>query len=230
MSPVVRVEIRYRIYMAGYGSADGARKSRSAGATRRRTSAQIEAAAQDATIALLIEGGPSAVTMDAVAARICTSKPVLYRRWADSAALLRETLLSRARSLIAAPDTGSLRGDVRAVLTRWAASFTTPQAALYPVIVGVMAHDHEFAHGFRSTVVVWRREAMRVIYERAAARGEVDPALPIDLVSELGQAVLWHRLLITGDLVDEAFIDRLLDEVVMPLSLTGGTGGAPAAP
>ena len=70
MPPVVRVEIRYRIYMAGYGSADGARKSRSAVATRRRTSAQIEAAAQAAAIALLIEGGPSAVTMDAVAARM----------------------------------------------------------------------------------------------------------------------------------------------------------------
>ncbi len=37
-------------------------------------------------------------------------------------------------------------------------------------------------------------------------------------MSELGQAVLWHRLLITGDPVDEAFIDRVLDEVVMPLS------------
>ena len=81
-----------------------------------------------------------------------------------------------------------------------------------------MAHDAEFAHDFRSGVIAWRRDAMREIYRRAATRGEVDPGLEVDIVSELGQAVLWHRLLITGDPVDDAFIDRVLDEVVMPLS------------
>ncbi len=154
---------------------------------------------------------------------------MLYRRWAGQRRA-PATLLSRGALLIAARDIGCCAATSVPSSPGGRAAVTTPQAALYPVIVGVMAHDHEFAHGFRSTVVVWRREAMRVIYERAAARGEVDPALPIDLVSELGQAVLWHRLLITGDLVDEAFIDRLLDEVVMPLSLAGGPGGAPAAP
>ncbi|ALJ21746.1 TetR/AcrR family transcriptional regulator [Microbacterium sp. No. 7] len=185
----------------------------------RRSSAQIESDAHDATIRLLIAGGPPAVTMEAVAAAIRTSKPVLYRRWPDSAALVRDTLLTRARMLIAPPDTGTLRGDVRAVLTQWAASFTSPAAALYPVIVGVMAHDREFARGFRTTVIAWRREAMRAIYARAAERGEIAADLPVDIVSELGQAVLWHRLLITGDPVDEAFVDRILDEVVVPLSL-----------
>ncbi len=188
---------------------------------KRRSAAQVAVAAHRATIELLIVGGPSAVTMDAVAERIGTSKPVLYRRWEDSAALVRDALLTSARALIPAVDTGSLRGDIRAVLTQWAASFSTPAAALYPVIVGIMAHDRVFAEGFRSTVIAWRRAAMRDIFVRAAARGEIDATLPIDLVSELGQAVLWHRLLITGDVVDDAFIDRVLDEVVLPLAVRG---------
>jgi AcrR family transcriptional regulator len=184
----------------------------------RRSGAEVEAAAHGAALELLIEGGPAAVTMESVAERIGTSKPVLYRRWPDSAALMRSALLTSAQSLIAAPDTGTLRGDIRAVLTQWAASFDTPTARLYPVIIGVMAHDAEFAHDFRSGVIAWRRDAMHEIYRRAAARGEVEPGLAVDIVSELGQAVLWHRLLITGDPVDDAFIDRVLDEVVMPLS------------
>ncbi|MCD2443273.1 TetR/AcrR family transcriptional regulator [Agromyces sp. SYSU K20354] len=188
------------------------------GRATRRSGAAVEAAAHAAAIELLIEGGPTAVTMEAVADRIGTSKPVLYRRWADSGALVRSALLTGAQSLITAPDTGSLRDDIRAVLTQWAASFDTPAARLYPVIVGVMAHDAEFAREFRGGVIAWRRDAMREIYRRAAARGEIDANLEVDLVSELGQAVLWHRLLITGDPVDEAFIDRVLDDVVMPLS------------
>lgn len=184
----------------------------------RRSGAEIEAAAHTATVRLLIEGGPAAVTMEAVAALIGTSKPVLYRRWTDSGALMRDALLSRANALMPQPDTGSLRGDIRLTLTNWAASFGTPQAALYPVVVGIMAHDHEFAEGFRSTVVRWRRQTMRQIFTRAAERGEVSPDAPFDIVSELGQAVLWHRLLITGDEIDEAFIDRILDEVVLPLA------------
>ena len=83
----------------------------------RRSGAEVEAAAHGAALELLIEGGPAAVTMESVAERIGTSKPVLYRRWPDSAALVRSALLTSAQSLIAAPDTGTLRGDVRAVLT-----------------------------------------------------------------------------------------------------------------
>ncbi|MDW4574236.1 TetR/AcrR family transcriptional regulator [Microbacterium sp. M3] len=193
---------------------------------RRRSAAQVEAAAHAATIELLIAGGPAAVTMEAVAQRIGTSKPVLYRRWPDSAALTRDALLTRAKMLIPPPDTGSLRGDIRSVLTQWSASFATPAAALYPVIIGVMAHDSDFAEGFRSSVIAWRRDAMHDIFARAAQRGEVDGATPIDIVSELGQAVLWHRLLITGDPVDEAFVDRLLDEVILPLA-GGSSAHAP---
>ena len=62
----------------------------------RRSGAEVEAAAHGAALELLIEGGPAAVTMESVAERIGTSKPVLYRRWPDSAALVRSALLTSA--------------------------------------------------------------------------------------------------------------------------------------
>ncbi len=197
--------------------------------TRRRSSAEVGEAARTAALSLLAEEGVGGVTMEAVAARIGTSKPVLYRRWPDAGALVRDALLSAAKYLVPPEDTGSLRGDIRSVLAGWAASFGTPQAALYPVLVGAIPHDAVLRAAFRSDIVGWRREAMREIFARAVARGEVDPGTPVDLVSEVGQAILWHRLLITGDPIDDAFIDRILDEVVLPLAM-GPHAPGPHAP
>ena len=49
-------------------------------------------AIRDATYAELKEHGYSGVTFEGVARRAKTSKPVLYRRWADRRALLRDVV------------------------------------------------------------------------------------------------------------------------------------------
>jgi len=184
----------------------------------RRHGTELEAAIRDAVLALLVEGGPRAVTMESVAATARTSKPVLYRRWPDRRALLRHTLLSSARAAIPTEDTGSYRGDMLAVLRGWAALFRGPQATAVAAAVGAMAQDPELADAFRADVIGWRKQEMSALLERGVARGDVRPDVPVELARELGQSVLWHRLLVTGDPITDALIVQLVDDVLVPFA------------
>ncbi|MCV7279495.1 TetR/AcrR family transcriptional regulator [Mycolicibacterium flavescens] len=182
----------------------------------RRRGAELEAAIRAATVALLAEQGPAGVTMEAVAAAAQTSKPVLYRRWPDAAALLRDTLLGIATAAIPHEDTGSYRGDMLAVLRGWAALFTGPQAAVIRAAIGAAAHDPALTEAFRTGVIGWRKTEMAALLARGVDRGDVRADVPVEIARELGQSVLWHRLLVSGDPIDDALVVQLVDEVLVP--------------
>jgi AcrR family transcriptional regulator len=157
-----------------------------------------------------------AVTMEAVAARAGTSKPVLYRRWESRGALLRDTLVPVAMAAIPYEDTGSYRSDMLAILSGWADFFASPAGAIGPAIVGAMPFDPDLAEAFRGGVIGWRKQAMTEMLHRAMARGEVRPDVPIEVARELGQAFLWHRFLVTGDPITPELIEHIVDEVLIP--------------
>ena len=183
---------------------------------RRRRGAELEAAIRAAVWDLLVSGGAGAVTMEAVAAAAGTSKPVLYRRWPDRSALLRATLLETATLAIPHEDTGSYRTDMLAILRGWTALFSGRGAAAIRAIVAAMADDAELATVFRDEVIGWRKDEMAALLARGIARGDVRADVPVDIARELGQSVLWHRLLVTGDPIDDALVLRLVDEVLVP--------------
>ena len=184
----------------------------------RRRGAELDAAIRSTVLLLLGEHGPAGVTMDSVAAAAHTSKPVLYRRWPDRRALLRDTLLATATTAIPSADTGSFRSDMLAVLRGWAALFTGERAALMRSVIVAIAADPELAATFRTDVIGWRKEEMNALLTRAIERGEVRPDVPIEVVRELGQSVLWHRLLVTGDPITDDLVVQLVDEVLVPVS------------
>ena len=183
---------------------------------QRRRGEALDAAIRAAVLELLVEQGPGAVTMEAVAAAARTSKPVLYRRWADRATLLRDTLLRTAIAAIPHDDTGSYRGDMLAVLRGWAALFSGEQAAAMRAVIGAMAQDPELAEAFRAEVIGWRKREMAALLSRGIARGDVRPDVPVEIARELGQSVLWHRLLITGDPITDDLVVLLVDDVLVP--------------
>ncbi len=182
----------------------------------RRRGEQLDTAIHAAVIALLTEHGPAAVTMEAVAARAQTSKPVLYRRWADGRQLLRDTLLRTARAAIPHQDTGSYRTDMLAVLRGWAELFTGPHGPTMQAAVAAMAGDAALTASFREDVIGWRKEEMAALLARGIARGDVRADVPVHIARELGQSVLWHRLLVTGDPITDELVVALVDEVLVP--------------
>lgn len=183
---------------------------------RRRRGDELDAAIRAAVLDLLAAHGPAGVTMEAVAAAAQTSKPVLYRRWPDRAALLRDTLLRIATTAIPHEDTGSYRTDMLAILRGWAALFTGPQADVLRAAVAAAAHDPELMATFQQDVIGWRKQEMAALLARGIERGDVRSDIPVEIARELGQSVLWHRLLITGDPITDELVVALVDEVLVP--------------
>lgn len=184
--------------------------------SQRRYGADLETAIESAVLQLIIDRGPAAVTMEAVAAKAKTSKPVLYRRWADRRALLRDVLLRTAVATIPHDDTGSYRGDMLLLLGGWVEMCRGRRAVALRAVAAAMAFDAELAEAFRSGVIEWRKQEMAALLARGIRRGDVRADVSIEIARELAQSVLWHRLLITGDPIDDELVVHLVDEVLVP--------------
>ncbi len=63
---------------------------------------------------------------------------------------------------------------------------------------------------------MWR-QSFEQIWARAEQRGEVRPGMAGSVPSEATSALLVQRWLLTGEPVDEAYTDEVLERVVLPV-------------
>jgi hypothetical protein len=56
-----------------------------------------------------------------------------------------------------------------------------------------------------------------VLADRAIARGELTSPTGADTFVEVLPAIMFNRLLITGEAFDEAFINHVVDDIAIPL-------------
>jgi AcrR family transcriptional regulator len=169
--------------------------------------------------AQLEAGGYAAFTIEAVAERAGTSRPVIYRRWAD-----RDDLVGAAiehelgRDRIATPDTGSLRGDVIEVMRR-ANEARSRLIPMLSVLVGsyFTAGGPTFADLRARAFGKQPRGAFDEILDRAIARGEADPSRITARVRTVAFDLFRHDLLMTmRPLTDQEILD-IVDQIFLPL-------------
>jgi AcrR family transcriptional regulator len=170
-----------------------------------------------AALAVLADVGYRALTMDAVAATARAGKATIYRRWDSKLDLVIDSCNQLVSENIPAPDTGSLAGDLREFLAAFAMFLSGPAGKAAQALVGELPHEPELAEAFRKSFLRSQRDVLRVVLERAAARREVDEDAPKGMAVELAGAALTYRLMLTGDPLDSSFVDRLVDEVLLPL-------------
>lgn len=163
-----------------------------------RRSEETHRAVIAAAEALLTEKGPQGVTFEAVARRAGAGKPTLYRWWSSRAALLFEVYEHCKSTVMPTPDTGSLAGDLTAVLADlWRFWRDTPAGAAYAAILA----DAQIDPATRAIVVDQITSptfSLRPFFARAVARGEIGAAEAPELC-EFVVAMNWLRLL-TGRL------------------------------
>lgn len=85
----------------------------------RRRDPSRDASMLEATLLLLAESGYGGLTIDKVAARVGAARATVYRRWPTKADLVLDAVAHLSRgdvALDALPDTGSLRGDLVAMV------------------------------------------------------------------------------------------------------------------
>lgn len=150
----------------------------------------------DAAAQLLLRRGLGAVSMDAVAERAGVSKATIYRWWPSKEMLALDALLDWAAATAPPRDTGSLRGDVLALLRPWVREIR--RQPFGPVIAAFLSEaqsDPKFADAYRTRFVEPRRDAMRAVFARAAERGEVPADLDVEVALDLIYGAVYHRLL-----------------------------------
>jgi AcrR family transcriptional regulator len=171
----------------------------------------------DATLALLLEVGYDRMSMDAVAARARASKATIYRRWPGKQELVLDAVRARGVGLTVAEDTGSLRGDLVATYRSAVHGSAADDADLIAGVLRAMRSAPELADCVRSQVIESKCDVSRVIVARAVARGELPAETDPLILHEVASALWFHRVLVVGAGVDDAFIAHVVDDVLMPL-------------
>lgn len=170
-----------------------------------------------AILRLLGEVGYSALTMDAVASEAGVGKATIYRRWRTKEELVIDTVSDLNAAEAVHTDTGSLDGDLRAILRSLVALVNSPAGAATQALLSSMQHQPALAEAFRDgPMAVWRA-AFDAVWERAEQRGEIQPGMSGSLLAEAIGAPIVQRWLVNGEPVDDAFADAVVDVVALPL-------------
>jgi AcrR family transcriptional regulator len=198
--------------------------SEQAGRTQtRRHGAELERAILDAAWEQLIAEGYEHFTIDTVAARARTSKPVLYRRWKTRDDLLRDAVRNRGAAAPAAiPDTGTLRGDLLALLTQ-ANTPRNPMAALVSSMLGSYYNQTGPTPAELREAFLSQRDsasAVEQIVNRAVQRGEVDPARLTPRIIALPFDLFRNEWMMTLKLVPDHVLRQIVDDIFIPLVST----------
>lgn len=162
----------------------------------RPRSPAADAAIREATLHLLRTEGYAKLTMAGVAAQAGVSTATLYRRWHSKLDLVVDVLQALAEDW-PIPDTGSLAGDLRAVLDM----MLTGSAATGSIMRGLvseLSRNHELAEALRRNLILPRRAAMVTVLDRAANRGELRPGIDDDLVFDILAGALYYRFAVLG--------------------------------
>jgi len=170
-----------------------------------------------AILQLLADVGYGALTMDAVASEAGVGKATIYRRWRTKQDLVVDTISEMNRPQEVVPNTGSLEGDLRAMLQSLLAIVTGPAGAATLSLLSTVPHEPALAQAFRNGPMMEWRNVFDEVWRQAQARGEVARGVSGDLIGEAASAPLVQRWLLTGEPVTEAYADEVLQSIVMPL-------------
>jgi AcrR family transcriptional regulator len=185
-------------------------------ATRRRGAA-LEDALLTAAWDELTSAGFGRFTMEAVAERARTSTPVLYRRWPDRWDLAVAAVRHYGeRNPVAIPDTGSLRGDLIAYL-REASVKRAEVAAMFSMRMAEFFDETRSTPAQLREQIIGGRTTVEVVYERAVARGEIDPVILTPRVKTLAFDLLRNELMLTLRPVADEVVLEIVDDIVLPL-------------
>lgn len=153
--------------------------------------------------------GFDAVTVAGVAKRSGVHETTIYRRWVTRENLLVAALLERSADAIPAPDTGSTRGDLLAIV-REVLDYVTSPAGRALLRAATLPVDNAYA-GVRKDFWARRLDALAPVVRRGIERGDLRADTDAGLLLEMLVAPIHCRLLLTGQPVDDGLATSLVE-------------------
>jgi AcrR family transcriptional regulator len=148
-----------------------------------------------ATLELLAEVGFDAMSIEAIAARAGVGKTTIYRRYANKEELVADAI-ENVREEIIIPDTGSIWGDIDALVENAAQNTLSPLGRkTVAMIISSASSNPQFAQIYWTKYLQPRRVAFEVVLERAKARNELDEGLDPGLVFDTMSGIMLYALI-----------------------------------
>jgi AcrR family transcriptional regulator len=185
---------------------------------QRRRGEELEAALLEAAWDELVEAGFARLTMESVATRARTGVAVLYRRWPRKDDLVLAAIEHYGVTRpVEIPDTGSLRGDMIALLGSVSSARVAFATVVSAAFSGLLASSGLTPAEVREILISGRPRESSVIYRRAHERGQIDLdripravlALPFDLMR--------HDMLMTYKPIPDERVLEIVDDLFLPL-------------
>jgi AcrR family transcriptional regulator len=182
----------------------------------RRRDARVHRAILDATVALLERDGYKRLTIEAIARHAGVGKQTIYRWWPNKASLVMEAYIAAGEERVPEPDTGSVTGDLEAILVPVFAQNAAYDRGTARANKGMMA-EAQLDPAFRATYLALHRAwwgPLRNVLERAKGRGELRADADSDALIDMMLGASWYRVLLEHAPLDAAFARLIVRTVV----------------
>jgi AcrR family transcriptional regulator len=184
----------------------------------RPRSPEVDLAIRRAVVGLLQEHGYPELSIEGVAIRAGVAKTTIYRRFPSKGVLVAHALFDTATDAVPVPDTGTLRGDLVAMMRTLIALVRHDYwSRAIPALAAEATDDprlDELVRGFTRV----RLEMVEPLFDRAVARGEVRPGVDRELVGDLLVGAVHHRRFISRRPLDDQLAERAVDLVLRAIS------------
>lgn len=146
--------------------------------------------------------GFARMSIEGIARRAGVGKTAVYRRWKSKLALVLDLVSAVAAQGLPVPATGSLYGDVRALLEVASHALRHPLASrVIPDLLVEAARHPEISEAIKSALLDGRKGIAAVVVREAVARGELaegaDPDRALDLIAG---PLYWRLVVVRGEL------------------------------
>ena len=174
----------------------------------------------EAALEGLAEVGYDRLSMDEIAARAHAGKGALYRRWPSKAALVVDAIIAwrEARGPMRAPDTGSLQGDLDAMVEAIPEfdEAAKRQVAVFHGLATAASRDSELKQALATQVLGRPRRILAEVFERARSRGEIAADRDLELIPDIVIALNMYRVM-QGECPDHQYVERVFRTIINPL-------------
>jgi AcrR family transcriptional regulator len=164
--------------------------------------------------------GFDGATVAAVAQRSGVHETTVYRRWATRENLFVAALLERSADAIPAPDTGSTRADLLAIV-REVVGYAASPAGMALLRAALLPVDDAYSDA-RKDFWSHRLDALSPVVQRGIERGDLRPDTDARLLLEILVAPIHGRLLLTGEPVDDGLAVQLVELALNGAAATPG--------
>jgi AcrR family transcriptional regulator len=176
-------------------------------------------AIRDAVLEELAALGYGRLSIEGVARRAGVGKTTIYRRWNSKLPMVIDVVSAVAVQGIAPPDTGSLRGDLRAMLGLAALALRHPLALqIVPDLLAEAARNQEIAATLESALRETQLGFSAAVLSKAMDRGELPADTDGQLALDLVIGPLYWRLAVVRTKLPKGYLDHLADRITAALT------------